>query len=47
MSEQSEVGSPANLEIHASDPHGASGVRTLLEYVGLGDRVDVAYTPAI
>lgn len=35
------------LEIHVSDPYGASGVRTLLEHVGLGDRVTVLYTPAI
>lgn len=36
-----------SLEIHVSDPYGASGVRTLLEFVGLGGRVAVVYTPPI
>ena len=35
------------LEIHVSDPYGASAVKTILEHVGLVERVTVVYTPAI
>lgn len=35
------------LEIHVSDPYGASAVKMLLEHVGLVEHVTVLYTPPL